>query len=171
MDPVSAILGIATSITALIKTGQTIYGWVQSFQDATGSLRELRILLIEFNRVLAYLQHELDDETVQLRIPPEETNIIIGEAKDTLRKLQATIQRVRRNDGNDARRIQMLLNEKKCQSLQQRLVRHRDSLQGIYNMLHSIQLYVDIQLLSGRPVVQMLSVLQRITSASQRKYI
>ena len=71
----------------MIKTGQTIYGWVQSFRDATGSLRELQMLLIEFNRLLANLQHDLEDENVRRRIPPEETNLIIGDAKETLRKL------------------------------------------------------------------------------------
>lgn len=153
MDPVSAILGIATSITALITTGQTIYGWVRSFQDATGNLRELRILLIEFNRLLANLQHDLDDENVRRRIPPEETNITIGEAKETLRKLQAAIEGVRRNDGNDARRIQWLLNEKRCQSLQQRLIRHRDAIQGIYNMVQCAQMSVYLQFLCSSSTI------------------
>lgn len=159
MDPVSAILGIATSITALINTGQTIYRWVQSFQDATGSLRELQILLIEFNRVLINLQHDLDNEDVRRRIPPEETNLIIGETKETLRRLQASIEGVRRGDGNDARRIQWLLNEKRCQSLQQRLARHRDSLQGIYNMIQSIQMFVYLQFLGSGTRRSILSAL------------
>jgi hypothetical protein len=145
MDPVSAILGIVTSITALITTGQTIYGLVQSFQDATGALRELQILLIEFNRVLINLQIDLDNEDVRRRIPPEETNFLIGEAKETLRKLQVSIHGVRRSDGNDARGLQWLLNEKKCQGLQQRLARHRDSFQGIYNMIQIIQMFDSLE--------------------------
>jgi len=153
MDPVSAILGIVSSITALINSGKTIYGWVQSFQGATGSLYELQILLIEFNRLLANLQHDLDDENVRRRIPPEETNLIIGDAKETLQKLQVAIEGVRRNDGNDADRIQWLLNEKRCQNLQQRLARHRDSFQGIYNVVQSAQMSVYLQFLSSSPTI------------------
>jgi hypothetical protein len=72
------------------------------------------MLLIEFNRLLANLQHDLEDENVRRRIPPEETNLIIGDAKETLRKLQVAMEGARRNDGNDSRRIQWLLNEKRC---------------------------------------------------------
>lgn len=144
VDPVSAILGIATSITALIKTGQTIYGWVQSLQDATGSLRELGMVLVEFNRLLANLQHDLDDEAVRLKIHPEETNVIIGDAKDTPQKLQSVIEGVR-SDGIDARKIQWVLNERRCQSLQRRLARHRDSFRGIYNTTQIVKMSVVIQ--------------------------
>ena len=157
-DPVSAILGIATSITALIKTGRTIYGWVQSLQDATGSLRELGMVLVEFNRLLASLQHDLDDEAIRLKIPPEETNIIIGDAKDTLQKLQAVIEGVRKSDGTDARKLQWLLNERRCQSLQRRLARHRDSFQGIYNMIQSVQMSVAIQASSLLPRISGIEV-------------
>lgn len=153
MDPASAILGIVTSITTLINTGQTISGWVQSFRDATGSLRELQILLIEFNRLLANLQHDLDDENVRRRIPPEETNLITGNARETLRKLQVEIEGVRKKDGNDARGLQWLLNQKRCQSLQQQLARHRDSFQGIYNVIHIAQMSVYLQFLSSSSTI------------------
>ena len=99
MDPASAIFGIAEGVASLLKVGQTVYGWIQGFRHATESLRELQILVVEFNRLLEILQRYLNNETVSIRIPSEETNIIIADARNTLRQLEAAIQAVRRDDG------------------------------------------------------------------------
>jgi len=50
----------------------------------------------------------------------------------------------KKNDGNDASRIQWILNERKCQGLQHRLSQHRESLHGLLVTVHSVQMYVHL---------------------------
>jgi hypothetical protein len=140
MDPVSAVIGIAAGIASLLKVGRTIQGWIQEFRNADDSLQDLQILCIDFNRLLVDLQRDLNSDDIGSRIPPEETDLIIAEAKDTLLQLQDAIQVVRKGDGNDVNRIQWILKERKCQGLQHRLLQHRDSLHGMVSRVHSVKL-------------------------------
>lgn len=143
MDPVSAVIGIAAGIASLLKVSRTIYSWIKGFRGADGNLRDLQVLFIDFNRLLVSLQRDLNDEDISRRIPPEETNIIIGLAKETLQELKNAIQAVRKVDVIDASRIQWILNERKCQGLQHRLSQHRESLHGLLASVHSVQMYVN----------------------------
>ena len=133
MDPV----GGAASIVTLIHTIRTVCSWIRSFRNAPNCVQELHIDIIAFDIVLEGFQRAVRDPSVARKIPPEQTNLIVGHASHTLQQLKTILARMMRVNGQDLNRLQWALAEPKCQDFKQRLIWYRDTLDRILNVVQS----------------------------------
>ena len=133
MDPV----GCAASIFTLIQAVHTVCSWIRSFHNAPDCVRGLQIDIIVFEAVLKGFQRAVRDGSVARKIPPEQTNLIVGHASHTLQQLETSLGRTMRANGQDVDRFQWALDEAKCQAFKQKLTWYGDSLKSILNVVQS----------------------------------
>ena len=133
MDPVGGVASIITLIQAV----HIVCSWISSFHNAPDSVRGLHIDIIGFEIVLKGFQRAVRDESVARKIPPEQTNIIVGHASHTLQELKTSLRRTMRANGQDVDKFQWALDEAKCQAFKQKLTWYGDSLKSILNVVQS----------------------------------
>lgn len=133
MDPV----GGAASLITLIHATLTVCRWIRSLRNAPTCVQGLQIDIIGFEVVFEGFQRAVRDPSVARKIPPEETNLIVGHASHTLQQLKTILARMMRVNGQDLNRFQWALDEAKCQDFKQRLIWYADTLTRILNVVQS----------------------------------
>jgi hypothetical protein len=136
-DPVTPILGTIAAVTSLLKATRTISDWINDYRHAPEFVVDLQVYILGFVVFIEGVQNALSNPTIAGRIPPEQTNLVIGKAREILEQLRDALKQVLRDTGSEINRAKWVQYQGKCREVQQRLAWYRESLNGIIHTAQS----------------------------------
>jgi hypothetical protein len=146
-DPVTPVLGTLAAIASLLKVARTALNCIKDFRNALAFVSDLLVYIEGYTITMQAVQWALSNpeitHKISRKIPPEQTNLIIGKARDTLDKLRVTLDSVVRNSGFDVSRSKWVQVESKCREFHRQLTFHRESLNAICSAAQSSVLLDD----------------------------
>src|SRR5271168_330590 len=98
-DPVTPILGTIAAVTSLLKASRSICSWIKDYHDAPAFVAELQVYIEGFTFSVQRVQLAPSNPDIAGKIPPEQTNLLIGKAKETLQKLRVTLGNITQSSG------------------------------------------------------------------------
>jgi hypothetical protein len=133
-DPVTPLVHTIASIFSLVETSKSIFSWISDIQDAPKYVSNLRVFLLGFTVFLGGVERALRDANIAGKVSPEQINIIIRNAKETLRQLEVSFTTITQGRRGVVSRSRWLENRDKYRGLQESLAECRELFSGIINV-------------------------------------